>query len=56
MNALFGRFFMLVGLVILPIGLMYGVARDNLRLEEKLLVIGGAFFLAGWLMARVKRS
>jgi len=56
MNLLFGRFFMLIGLVILPIGLMYGLWRDDLRMEEKLLVIGGAFFLVGWLMARQRSA
>jgi uncharacterized membrane protein YgdD (TMEM256/DUF423 family) len=56
MNILFGRFFMLIGMVILPIGLMYGLARDDLRMEEKLLVVGGVFFLIGWLMARTRRA
>lgn len=55
MTALFGKFFMLVGLIILPIGLSYGLATDNLRLEEKLLFIGAGFFVAGWAMARQKR-
>src|SRR5437868_3541489 len=54
-NALFGRFFMLVGLIILPIGLSYGLAKDDLRMEERLLFIGAAFFLVGWLMARTRR-
>ena len=52
MNALFGRLFMLVGLIVLPIGLSYGLARDDLRIEEKLLFLGAAFFIAGWLLAR----
>jgi len=55
MNALFGRFFMLVGLIILPIGLSFGLAKDDLRMEEKLLFIGAAFFVAGWLLARARR-
>jgi hypothetical protein len=54
MSALFGRFFQLVGLVILPIGLMVGLFRDDVALEVRLLCIGGAFFLVGWLMARKK--
>jgi hypothetical protein len=54
MGALFGRFFQLVGLVILPIGLFIGLFRDDVTLEVRLLFIGGAFFLAGWLMARKK--
>jgi hypothetical protein len=54
MNALFGRFFQLIGLVILPIGLFIGLFRDNVNLEVRLLCVGGAFFLIGWLMARKK--
>ena len=54
MNALFGRFFQLIGMIILPIGLFIGLLRDNVALEVRLLFIGGAFFLVGWLMARKK--
>ena len=54
MSALAGRFFQLIGLVILPIGLIIGLFRDDLNLEVRLLAIGGAFFLVGWLMARKK--
>jgi hypothetical protein len=54
MNALFGRFFQLVGMIILPIGLLIGLLRDNVALEVRLLFVGGAFFLVGWLMARKK--
>ena len=52
MTALFGRFLQLVGMIILPLGLMIGLFRDNVALEVRLLFIGGGFFLAGWLMAR----
>ena len=54
MSTLFGRFFQLVGMIILPIGLMVGMVQDNVALEVRLLFIGGAFFLVGWLMARKK--
>ena len=54
MTALAGRFFQLVGMIILPIGLLVGVRQDNVTLEVRLLFIGGAFFLVGWLMARKK--
>jgi hypothetical protein len=54
MNALFGRLFQLIGMIILPIGLLIGLLRDNVALEVRLLFIGGAFFLVGWLMARKK--
>lgn len=52
MSVLFGRFFQIVGMIILPIGLLMGLLRDNVGLEVRLLFIGGAFFLVGWLMAR----
>ena len=52
MTSLFGRFFQLVGLVILPIGLFVGLVRGEIQLEVRLLFIGGAFFVVGWLMAR----
>ncbi len=56
MNVHFGRFFMLVGLIILPIGLSYGLVKDDLRMEEKLLFIGAGFFFVGWVMARRKMT
>jgi len=52
MGALFGRFFQLVGMIILPVGLLIGLVNGNVGLEVRLLFIGGAFFLIGWLMAR----
>jgi uncharacterized membrane protein len=55
-NVLFGRFFMLAGLIILPIGLSYGLAKDDLRMEEKLLFLGAGLFFAGWLLARQKMT
>jgi len=55
MSTLIGRLFQLIGMIILPIGLLVGLVQDNVALEVRLLFIGGAFFLAGWLMAR-KRS
>ena len=55
MGVLFGRFFQIVGMIILPVGLLMGLARGNLTLEVRLLFIGGAFFLVGWLMARQRK-
>jgi len=52
MSVLIGRFLQMVGMVILPIGLFVGLFRDNVALEVRLLFIGGAFFVVGWLMAR----
>ena len=54
MSSLLGRLFQLMGMIILPIGLLIGLLRDNVALEVRLLFIGGAFFLVGWLMARKK--
>jgi hypothetical protein len=56
MSLLFGRFFQLVGMVILPIGLYLGLFRDDVPTEVRMLFIGGGFFLVGWLMARQKAS
>jgi hypothetical protein len=52
MSFLFGRFFQMVGLVMLPIGLYIGAVKDNVNVEVKMLFIGGAFFVVGWLMTR----
>ena len=54
MSVLFGRFLQLLGLILLPIGLSIGLFQDKLQLEVRLLFIGGAFFVVGWLMARKK--
>jgi hypothetical protein len=39
-------------MVILPIGLLIGLFRDDVKMEVRLLAVGGAFFVVGWLMAR----
>ena len=52
MNVLVGRLLQLIGMILLPYGLLIGVLRDNVQLEVRLLFIGGAFFVVGWLMAR----
>jgi hypothetical protein len=56
LSALFGRFFQLIGMVILPIGLYIGLARNDVPAEVRMLFIGGGFFLVGWLMARKSSS
>lgn len=55
MSALVGRLLQLSGMIILPIGLMYGFNRDDVRLEVKLLALGGFLFVLGWIMARERR-
>jgi hypothetical protein len=52
MSVLFGRFLQLIGMIILPVGLLMGLLRDEIQLEVRLLFIGGAFFVIGWLLAR----
>jgi len=47
-----GRLLQLIGLVLLPIGLSYGLFNDNVAMEVRLLGVGGAMFVLGWLMAR----
>ncbi len=52
MTPFLGRFFQLLGMILLPFGLFVGLFGNNVRLEVNLLFIGGAFFVVGWLMAR----
>lgn len=52
MISLLGRLFMLAGLIILPVGLSIGLFEDNLELEVRLLFIGGALFVVGWLLMK----
>ena len=52
MSVLFGRFLQLIGMIILPVGLLMGLLRGEIQLEVRLLFIGGAFFVLGWLLAR----
>jgi hypothetical protein len=53
--ALIGRALQLAGMVLLPTGLMIGLLRNNIALEVRLLFVGGALFLIGWLLARKTR-
>ena len=52
MTPLIGRFLQMIGLVILPVGLMIGLFGGNIRLEVNLLFIGGVAFLLGWILSR----
>ncbi len=54
MSALVGRILQIVGMIVLPIGLMIGLMRNNVRMEVRLLFIGGAVYLLGWILAREK--
>ena len=52
MSALFGRLFQLIGMIVLPIGLAYGLMRDDVKTEVRLLAIGGFLFVLGWLLSK----
>jgi hypothetical protein len=52
MTAIVGRMLQLIGLIVLPIGLSYGLIKDNIRVEVQLLAIGGFLFLLGWILSR----
>ena len=52
MSVVVGRFLQLMGMIILPIGLLTGLFRGNVALEVRLLAIGATLFVLGWLLAR----
>ncbi len=54
MTSAIGRLLMLVGLILLPIGFSYGMFHDEIQLEVRLLGVGGACFVVGYLMAKRK--
>lgn len=55
MSALIGRVLQLVGMIILPIGLSYGLIKGDIRLEVQLLALGGFLFVLGWILSRQVR-
>ena len=55
MTATIGRLLQLAGMIILPIGLMYGLARNDIDTEVRLLALGGFLFLLGWILARERK-
>jgi hypothetical protein len=54
MSATIGRLLQLIGMIILPVGLSYGLLKGNIRLEVQLLALGGFLFVLGWILARQK--
>jgi hypothetical protein len=52
MTAAAGRLLQIAGLIILPIGFSYGMFHDNVQMEVRLLFVGGAVFVIGWLLGR----
>jgi hypothetical protein len=55
MSALIGRLLQLTGMIVLPIGLMYGRARGDIKTEVRMLAIGGFCFVLGWILARERK-
>ena len=52
MNPTIGRLLQMIGMILLPIGLSYGLLKDNIRLEVQLLALGGFLFVLGWILSR----
>ena len=52
MSVLIGRLLQVAAMLILPIGLMYGLVRGEIRTEVQLLAVGGFCFVLGWILAR----
>ena len=50
-----GRLLQIIGMVILPIGLLYGLVRGEIRTEVQLLALGGFLYVLGWILARERR-
>ncbi len=55
MSAVLGRLFQLVGMIVLPIGLSYGLLRDDIKTEVRLLAIGGFLFVLGWILSKERK-
>lgn len=55
MSASLGRLLQLIGMIILPIGLLYGFVRGEIRIEVQLLALGGFLFVLGWILSRERR-
>ena len=55
MSVLVGRLLQLSGMIILPIGLIYGMGKGEIRTEVQLLALGGFLFVLGWILARDRK-
>jgi hypothetical protein len=56
LNPLIGRLLQLVGLIVLPIGLSYGLLRDDIKTEVRLLAVGAFLYVLGWILSRERKS
>ena len=52
MSATIGRLLQLIGMIILPIGLAYGLVMNEIRTEVQLLALGGFLFVLGWILSK----
>ncbi len=52
MSATIGRLLQVSGMIILPIGLSYGLLKGDIRVEVQLLALGGFLYVLGWILAR----
>ena len=50
------RLLQLCGMIILPIGLLYGLGKGDIQTEIKLLTLGGFLFVLGWILGREKKA
>ena len=55
MSAVAGRLLQLIGMILLPIGLSYGLLRDDIKTEVQLLALGGFLFVLGWILSRERK-
>lgn len=51
-----GRALQLVGIVLVGVGLVIGLVRDDLRYEERMFFAGAGVFVVGWLLVRPFRA
>ena len=56
MRFLIGRGLQLVGIVLVGVGLLVGLVRDDLKYEERMFFAGGGVFVVGWLLVRPHRA
>ena len=52
MRFAFGRGLQLIGLVLVGLGLVIGLLKNDLRYEERMFFAGGGVFFAGWALVR----
>ena len=56
MTPLLARLLQLSAMIILPIGLIYGLGYGDIQTEVKLLALGGFLFVLGWILGREKKA